>query len=175
MKLVCRITPKPYKGSPTDFLLPASLDPANIPLPPSPEVVPFILTETNTPDLSLAGTGQATPTAASGLSLFNTPRNPLPSSPSAALGNHRPKTPSPLPSPVVQPTTDVEAVGEEENIPSVVIEDAQSTVEPVSANESTEQPTKPKAEVAESTIAEEAADNRTRKRLFDATRPPTHP
>jgi hypothetical protein len=113
--------------------------------------------------MSLAGTGQATPTAASGLSLFNTPRNPLPNSPSAALSIHRPKTPSPLPSPVVQPTTDVEGVGEEENIPSVVQEDVPVAEESLAAGESADQPTDQKAEVAESTVTEEAVDNRTRK------------
>ena len=142
----------------------ASPDPASIPLPPSPEVVPFVLTGTNTPDLSLAGTGQATPTAASGLSLFNTPRNPLPSSPSAALGIHRPKTPSPLPSPVVEPTTVVEGAGEEKDIPSVVQEDISATEESVPPVEPEEQTKDEKAESAESAVIEEVmSDNHSRK------------
>lgn len=112
------------------------IDPANIPLPPSPEVVPFVLTGTSTPDIassSHVSTNQATPKAVTGLSLFNTPRNPLPSSPSSALGIHRPKTPSPLPSPIVEPTVFTTQVGTADEVPEVKVEDedvAEATLEP---------------------------------------------
>ncbi|GHJ89725.1 hypothetical protein NliqN6_6127 [Naganishia liquefaciens] len=133
------------------------VDPASIPLPPSPEVVPFILTETNTPDLSLAGTGTATPTIATGLSLFNTPRNPLPTSPSSALGIHRTKTPSPLSSPVVAPTT--VAAGQEDDIPAVIEEEvavAKEPAPPAVSSEMSGESAAQKADIPDSTVKVEA-------------------
>jgi hypothetical protein len=100
----------------------SSPDPANIPLPPSPEIQPFILTGTSTPDLP--ATGSATPT---GLSLFNTPRNPLPTSPSTALSVQRPRTPSPLPSPVVE-ATDLAGEGKEGGVDGGKVEDGEVPV-----------------------------------------------